>query len=214
MSLSQTPSATTPRTAWPRIAVTAGLLLASVLTIINSVQLARLPAQTQSGKQVMAVQALMGRVDTLEQRVDTFSRSPKPITRSDFDRARKKLGERLSRVEQLQGTDARSDDVLALQARVADIEAGLKKSTLRHTTSRHIAKTTKPLIPQPPFDVVGVELRGGERFLTITSPGATSLPQVHLLREGEAADGWQLRTIEAHSAVFRVDGREQRVAVP
>ena len=69
-------------------------------------------------------------------------------------------------------------------------------------------------MPEPPFRVLGVELRGGERFLSITSTAAASLAGARLLREGDADGGWHLQSIEARAAVFRVDGQVQRLAVP
>lgn len=214
MSLAQTPSASASYTAWPRIALTAGLLLASILTVVNCVQLSRLPTRAQFDKQVMAVQALTARTHALEQHVDALSRLPKPVTRSDVDSVRRTLEKRLSRVEQLQATDARSDVVQTLQARVDRIEARLKKSFRRHALSPHLAKAKRPQNSQPPFDVIDVELRGGERFLTVMPLGATSLAQVQLLRDGESADGWQLRTIGAHRVVFRVKDRLRHIALP
>ena len=214
MNLSQ-PSESTPRTGWHRIAITAGLLLASILTIVNSVQLARWSKQDQASAQNVNIQALTARIDTLETQVDAFKHLPKTITQGDFDAVRQALEERLSRLEQLQGTDARSDDVQTLQLRVNDIEAHLKKSAAQRATARpHTASTIKPQVPEPPFTVVGVELRGGERFLTIAAPGATSLSQVRLLREGEADSGWQLQSIDTHVAVFRVYDQTLRIALP
>ncbi len=69
-------------------------------------------------------------------------------------------------------------------------------------------------MPESPFRVLGVELRAGERFLSITSTAAGSLAGARLLREGDAEGGWQLQSIEAQAGVFRVNGQTQRVAVP
>ncbi len=213
MSLSQ-PSESIHRIGWHRIVITAGLLLTSVLSIVNSVQLARLPKQDQASAQSVNVQVLTARIDALQTQVDAIKPLPKAIAQSDFDTARQALEERLSRVEQLQGTDARSDDVQALQLRVNEIETRLKKAVQRRATHPHTATTIKPHVSEPPFSVVGVELRGSERFLTIASPGATSISQVRLLREGEFDSGWQLQSINAHVAVFRVYDQTLRVALP
>ncbi|MCB1940267.1 MAG: hypothetical protein KDE64_13850, partial [Rhodocyclaceae bacterium] len=73
---------------------------------------------------------------------------------------------------------------------------------------------TKPKVPEPPFRVLSVELRGGERFLSITSTAAVSLAGTRLLREGDTEGGWQLQSIEAQAGVFQVNGQTHRVAVP
>lgn len=214
MSPPQMPEST-PRSGWHRIAITAGLLLASVLSIVNSVQLARLPTEDHANAQSMTIQTLASRIDALEKQVDTFKELPKSSTQRDFETTRQALEERLARMEQLQNTDARSDDVLALQARVSEIESRLKKTTAqRAATHPGTAAAIKPQAPEPPFSVVGVELRGNERFLTIATPGATSLSQVRLLREGETDSGWQFQTIDAHVAVFRVFDQTLRIAMP
>jgi hypothetical protein len=57
-------------------------------------------------------------------------------------------------------------------------------------------------VPEPPFNVVGVELRGGERFLSVTAPKASSVLDVWLLREGDAVGAWHLLAIEC-AAVSR-----------
>ena len=89
-------------------------------------------------------------------------------------------------------------------------------TTLQFVLNRRnrVAEAAKPKVQEPPFSVVGLELRGGERFLSIAAAGASSLPDVRLLREGESVGPWQLQTIEAHAAVFREDGQTLRVAVP
>ena len=76
------------------------------------------------------------------------------------------------------------------------------------------AEAARPRIVEPPFRLLGVELRGGERFLSVAPMAATSLGSVRLLREGDAEGGWHLQSIEARVAVFRVDGQVQRLAVP
>ena len=75
-------------------------------------------------------------------------------------------------------------------------------------------QAAKPKAPEPPFNVVGLELRGGERFVSIASRGATSLTDLRLLREGESIGAWQLQTIDAHAVVFLVDDQTVRVALP
>jgi hypothetical protein len=100
------------------------------------------------------------------------SASPSLSSKADFDAARQALEERLAHVEQAQAADAHGEDIKALQARVGVLEARLKKRAPSATAPRKTAETTKPKVPEPPFDVVGVELRGGERFVSIASRGA------------------------------------------
>jgi hypothetical protein len=148
---------------WPWIAVGVWLLLVSALAIVNSVGLSRLTEQSRASVQDAHVQALATRVGDLEQQAEAVKRQPKPVSQADLDTARQALDERLTRVEE---AHAPNDH--------ASIENRLKKSAATVAAApRHAAEPPKPTVPEPPFNVVGLELRGGERFLSLTVPGAT-----------------------------------------
>ena len=202
------------RPRWLKIAAGVWLVLVSAIAIVDSVGLSRLIEQSRSSAQDAQVQALATRISDLEHQAEAAKRQPKPVVQGDFDAARQALEERLAHVEQAQATDAHGDDIKALQARVGVLEARLKSRALSATTSRKTAETAKPKVPEPPFNVVGLELRGGERFVSIASRGATALIDLRLLREGESIGAWQLQAIDAHAAVFRVDNHTVRLALP
>ena len=214
MSLPQMPPDGAGRPRWLKIAAGVWLVLVSGIAIVDSVSLSRLIEQSRSSAQDAQVQALATRVSDLEHQAEAAKRQPKPVVQGDFDAARQALEERLAHVEQAQATDAHGDDIKALQARVGVLEARLKSRALSATTSRKTAETAKPKVPEPPFNVVGLELRGGERFVSIASRGATALTDLRLLREGESIGAWQLQAIDAHAVVFRVDDQTVRVALP
>jgi len=214
MTIAQLPDENAGRERWLKIAVAVWLLFVSILAVVNSVGLSRLTEQSQASAQDAHVQALNTRVAELEQQAASSKALPKPVTQPDFETARKALDERLTQVEQAQATDARPGAVQALQDRVSDIEARMKRTAAPAAAPRRIAEPAKPKVPEPPFDIVGVELRGGERFLSVAAPRASSVLDVWLLREGDAVGAWHLLAIEAHAAVFRVDGQTQRIALP
>ncbi|MCC4113902.1 hypothetical protein LLG90_00905 [Aromatoleum toluclasticum] len=215
MNIPQLPFDGDGRPRWPKIAATVWLLLVSVLAVVNSVGLSRLAEQSRTSSQDAHVQALATRVGDLEQQAAAVKRHPTPITEADLDAARHALDERLVHVERALSEDAYAGDMRALQARLGAIEARLKKSSPSAAVApRRTVEAAKPKPLEPPFNVAGLELRGGERFLSIAEPGATSLPDVRLLREGDSAGAWQLQAIEARAAMFRVDGQTLRVAVP
>ena len=214
MTIPQLPDENAGRARWLKIAAAVWLLLVSILAVVNSVGLSRLTEQSQASAQDAHVQAINTRVAELEQQAAASKNQPKPVTQPDFEAARKTLDERLAQVEQAQAGDAHAGDLQALQARVGDIEARMKRTAAPVAIPRRAAEPAKPKVPEPPFNVVGVELRGGERFLSVAPMAATSLGSVRLLREGDAEAGWHLQSIEARAAVFRVDGQVQRLAVP
>ena len=202
------------RPRWLKIAAGAWLVLVSAIAIVDSVGLSRLIEQSRSSAQDAQVQALATRISDLEHQAEAAKRQPKPVVQGDFDAARQALEERLAHVEQAQATDAHGDDIKALQARVGVLEARLKKAASSAAAPRKTAVAAKPKVPEPPFNVVGLELRGGERFVSIASRGATALIDLRLLREGESIGAWQLQAIDAHAAVFRVDNQTVRLALP
>lgn len=214
MNIPQLPTEGADRARWLKIAAAAWLLLVSVLAVVNSVGLSRLSEQSQASAQDAHMQALNTRVAELEQQSAASKNQPKPVVQPDFEAARKALDERLSQVEQAQTADNRAGDLQALQARMGDIEARLKKAATPVAAPRRTAEAVKPKAPEPPFSVAGLELRGGERFLSIAAPGVAAVRELRLLREGDAIGAWQLQVIEAHAAVFRVDGQTQRIVLP
>ena len=214
MNIPQLPTEGADRARWLKIAAAAWLLLVSVLAVVNSVGLSRLAEQSQASAQDAHMQALNTRVAELEQQSAASKSQPKPVTQPDFEAARKALDERLSQVEQAQTADNRAGDLQALQVRMGDIEARLKKAATPVAAPRRTAEAVKPKAPEPPFSVAGLELRGGERFLSIAAPGVAAVRELRLLREGDAIGAWQLQVIEAHAAVFRVDGQTQRIVLP
>lgn len=213
MTFPQAPSERNSRTRWLKVAAAFWLLLISAVALINSVGLSRLAEQTQSSAQDAQVKALGLRVADLEQQADADKRRPAPISQAEFATARQALDERMTRLEE--ADEALAVDLQTLQARVNGIETRLEKARQVASAARPRAPVaTKPKVPEPPFRVLGVELRGGERFLSITSTAAASLAGARLLREGDAEGGWQLQSIEAQAGVFQVNGQTQRVAVP
>lgn len=209
------PSDREGRARWPWIAAGVWLLLISALAIINSVGLSRLTEQSRTSAQDAHVQVLATRISDLEQQGEAAKRQPKSVTQADLDAAHQALDERLARVEQAQTVDDRASEVQALQARVGAIEGRLKKAAPTVAAApRHSAEPSKPKVPEPPFNVVGLERRGGERFLSVAAPGAASVRDVRLLREGDTLGAWHLQSIEARAAVFRINGQTLRITMP
>lgn len=114
-------------------------------------------------------------------------------------------------------------DLTALRARLEHVEQqllGLKtlSSTPPPTSSTTKLKKTirpKPAPLSPPFSVLSVESRGGERFLAVAPHDSRSLTDVRLLHSGEQLGAWHLKVLEPNSAVFAVATQpDQAVQVP
>jgi len=133
------------------------------------------------------------------------------------------------RVEQLDLSSASAEDIVIIKASVDSVAAQLKELQLRHSN----AANAKPLSPNsstrkatskaknkksgspPPFDVVGLEYRGGREFLAVAPIGSNQLSQIQLVRPGDGVSGtsWRLRSVDSASASFDVAGVSQTVAL-
>lgn len=73
----------------------------------------------------------------------------------------------------------------------------------------------QPPAPSPPFSLLGVESRGGVRFLLLAPTGSRSLADARLLHRGERIGVWQLQALETSTALFSLPGQpDQRLPIP
>ena len=114
-------------------------------------------------------------------------------------------------------------DLTALRARLEQVEQQLldlrtKPFPPPPTPSATKPKKTarpKPVPLSPPFSVLGVESRGGERFLAVAPHDSRSLIDVRLLHSGEQLGAWYLKVLEPNSAIFAVAAQpDQTVHLP
>ena len=74
---------------------------------------------------------------------------------------------------------------------------------------------TQPTPLSPPFSVLAIESRAGERFLATAPHGSRALAHIRLLHPGEQIGNWRLKALEARSALFAVtDQPDQTVPLP
>jgi len=118
---------------------------------------------------------------------------------------------------------ATAADMTALRARLEQVEQQLlelktQPSTPPSTSSTAKPKQTahpKPISLSPPFSVLSVESRGGERFLAVAPHDSRSLMDVRLLHSGEQLGTWHLKVLEPDSAIFAVAAQpDQTVHLP
>ena len=129
-------------------------------------------------------------------------------------------------IQELRGglaSRATEADMTALRARLEHVEQQLlelktQPSPPPPTSSAAKPKKTARLKPVPlslPFSVLGVEFRGGERFLAVAPHDSRSLIDVRLLHSGEQLGAWHLKVLEPNSAIFAVAAQpDQTVHLP
>lgn len=114
-------------------------------------------------------------------------------------------------------------DMTALRARLEHVEQQLLELKTQPSLPPPTSSATKPKKTarpkaarlSPPFSVLSVESRGGERFLAVAPPDSRSLMEVRLLHSGEQFGAWSLKVLESNSAIFAVAAQpDQTVHLP
>ena len=199
-----------------RAATITWLLLISAAVVIDHVALSGLAAQVETNAPGLQVAVLEKRLAELVQQVEQAQQQPDALPQARYEVEHQALEQRLNAIEQALGSRPTADNLLPLQARIEQLE--MRLSTPRPVPPApprpRAAAPSKPKVVEPPFRVIGAELRAGERFLSILPATSGALSQVRLLRPGESEAGWHLETIEGNAAVFRHGDDIRRLPVP
>ena len=180
------------------------------------------------GYQAMSDQADQERLDSRLQRleaqavalaeaIETIQQRPAVATAADLKDTRQILEARASQVEKTLSGYAAADDLQALRTEVEQIKA--RQTAARAAAPAQPRAPRKPAAAQPepplPFRVVGVELRAGERSVSVApNAGGFSPDQLQVLLPGDAVGPWRLQAIEGNAAVFQAGEQTRRVAIP
>ncbi|AZD86839.1 Methyl-accepting chemotaxis protein [Pseudomonas chlororaphis subsp. aureofaciens] len=210
------PSSSVPRRAPGfRHVASVWLLALSAGLVVVMLDVIRLGAAPEPSPQLGQVDALSARLGRAEQQLAAIKLQTPSLTQEALVTARAELDARLAQVEtELRGhTDDQA--LQALQGRIEKLEVRPAPTKAVIPPLRSKSSSTKPTkASPPPFQVMGVELRGGEMFLTVAPLGATTVGQMRLLRAGEAQGSWMLESIGVKQATFRVEGKLQQLVVP
>jgi hypothetical protein len=202
-------------TGYGRVLIVAWLSLVSVCVLVNHLALSRLTKSASTNDLRSAVAALQDRVDDFAQQVAVTRRQPAPVSEKTFTSTQAEFNGRLTRIEHDLTAATPKEDVEILRNRVSALELraadGAKRPARPAKSASSDASTPAP---EPPFMLLGIETRGGERFLAVAPEGVHALSQVRLLRPGDTQDNWRLEALSADVAEFRIDGHTQRVALP
>lgn len=196
------------------VAGVAWLAFISALVLINYVALSNSDNSSVVDERLLLLEV---RLDAVTERLAQDRRQPVGVPLARYDNDRHALEQRLAAIEHALGERLLASELGALQARLDVLEArplprAASVSTPRPRTRAVTSTRTAPA--EPDFRVLGIELRGGERFVSIL-PGETgALPQARLLLIGEEEGGWRLDDIEASSATFRKAGAVHHLPIP
>ncbi|MGF7244011.1 hypothetical protein ABIC11_004467 [Pseudomonas oryzihabitans] len=189
------------------------------------------------------VQAITQRLDKMQDQMDGVA-GGKPVQDADFRASQQALSQRIDTAQAmlveiqranqtaLQGM-AQAADLVVLEAKLEGLQndlGDLRKKAVepakappplivpKQRSASAIARRPEPPKPAdapPPFTVVGIEYRGGERFLSVAPPGSTQLSELYLVRPGDNVGGtrWRLANLDDRQAQFSVDGSTRTLSV-
>ncbi|WP_061292074.1 hypothetical protein [Azotobacter vinelandii] len=226
----------------PRSTLTLSLCLAALAGTAGYQQyvLQTMRGSLDATAEKASIDALLGRVNTIDERLDSVA-GQHLVTNDDFRAGQQALSNRIDAAQAYakQASDAvqqfaqTTASVGELQALKADLETlsgtvqELRKPPAQPAAAVKKAPAPKPVsVPKPkpkpepapeppPFHIVGVEYRGGERFLSIAPPGSTRLSQIYLIRPGDVVAGtaWRLRTLDDRTARFDAAGVSKTISL-
>ncbi|MDI2562349.1 methyl-accepting chemotaxis protein, partial [Pseudomonas aeruginosa] len=175
-------------------------------------------------------EAILARLNRVDERLDAVD-GQHLVSNEDFRSGQQALSNRIDAaqafakqasdaVENLAQTTASAGDLLVLKATVETLDGSVRTLQEKQTKApplivpapkRPIPAKPKPKpkpMEPPPFSILGVEYRGGERFLSVAPPGSTQLSQIYLIRQGDAVAGttWRLTDLDDRTAHFDVAG--------
>ena len=203
------------RTTLLRVAAVTWLLLISVAVVIHQVILTTWIEEAQDAVPGIQVTVLEARLAELARDLEQQRQGPAALRWERYESERVALDQRLAALEQALN-DRPTVDLEPLQTRIDRLEVRLANVRSAPTAASRppVRAPARPRPIEPSFRVIGVELRAGERFLSILPTDAAALAQARLLRAGETETGWRLEVIEDGGAVFRHGDEVRRLTVP
>ena len=203
------------RTTLLRVAGATWLLLISAVVVIDHVILSTRADRTEDAVPAMQLSELEAQLAELAREIEQQRQEPAALPLGRYESERVALDQRLEALEQALN-DRPTVDLEPLQTRIDRLEVRLANVRSAPTAASRppVRAPARPRPIEPSFRVIGVELRAGERFLSILPTDAAALAQARLLRAGETETGWRLEVIEDGGAVFRHGDEVRRLTVP
>ena len=203
------------RTTLLRVAAATWLLLISAVVVIDHVILSTRADRTEDAVPAMQLSELEAQLAELAREIEQQRQGPAALRWERYESERVALDQRLEALEQAVD-DRPTIDLQSLQTRIDRLEVRLATVRSAPTAASRppVRAPARPRHVEPSFRVIGVELRAGERFLSILPADAAALAQARLLRAGETEAGWRLEVMEDGAAVFRHGDEVRRLTVP
>lgn len=197
------------------------LLVLSIVLGVGHARLSRLEKSMQASEHAPEIARLSSQYASLARDVRSLKSKPRAASEASLNTLKAQWETRLSAVEGSAVACATAHDLAELSDRMDVLETRLSRAVRKPTSASAPLPTgsvnsvsSSPAKLDPPFLPLGIELRGGERFLSIVPAGATSIAKARALRPGDREGDWILERLERGVAEFRVDGHVQRLSLP
>src|SRR5690606_9925040 len=156
-----------------------------------------------------------GRLDALDKRFENVRQQPLGVETARYEHERQALEQRLAAIEQALSERLPASGLAASQVGLDAQEARpLPRPDPGAAPHPGAVAPARPAPVEPAFRVMGLEWRGGARFVSLLSGDAGRLSEARLLLVGEEEGGWRLEVIEADHVIFRKAGATQRLPIP
>lgn len=214
-----------PLYAFCRFLVLLWLLVLTGLVFSSLAMTASMQADISESGQDAHVLLLEGTVAELAGQLATLQERPW-VHQDQLLEAQRELNERIRTINDNLAGMARQSELQALQVQLQQLQHDIQALQAAQVVKPAAPAGATPspggkaraerqggVIVTPPFKVLGVELRGGERLLSVQPAGGQSVTSVLLLGAGQRIGSWRLEAIEARHAVFKVGTQTLRIAI-
>ncbi|VFR57171.1 Methyl-accepting chemotaxis protein [plant metagenome] len=194
----------------------AWLIALSVATVISF----RVAGDLAGRQQLDAAQAQVKQLDTrvaeLAEAIEALQAMPEAATAAALHGIRQSLDARLGQIEQALSERATTDALTAVRSELDLVKA---RQAARSSATAQL-RSTRPAAADAqeepiPFQVIGAELRAGQRSLSVAPAGVGWSPaQIQVVLPGETVGQWRLDAIDGKTAVFRLGEQTRRLAIP
>ncbi|QPI43587.1 hypothetical protein [Pectobacterium aroidearum] len=200
-----------------RLLVWVWLSVLTAFAVLNYRATADLVKREQVDASLQQVRVLEGRLTELADNIRALEARPLPASATALRSMQQSLETRIAQMEQKQENYASTQVVQTLRDELAQFKSQQKAAIQSAPTT---SRTTNPAATAPrkmpfPFRILGLELRAGQRMVSIAPASGEPAPeQIQLVLPGETVSQWRLETIDGDTAIFSRAGQTRRLAIP
>ncbi|MEF9677072.1 MULTISPECIES: hypothetical protein [Pectobacterium] len=200
-----------------RLLVWVWLGVLTALAVLNYRATANLVKREQVDASLQQIQVLEGRLTELADNIQALEARPVPASATALRSMQHSLETRIAQMEQKQENYASTQVVQTLRDELTQLKSQQKAAIQSAPTT---SRTTNPAATAPrkmpfPFRILGLELRAGQRMVSIAPASGEPAPeQIQLVLPGETVSQWRLETIDGDTAIFSRAGQTRRLAIP